>query len=296
MEIEDRLGHVLVVFVFVVTLLTTLTTYANNSLDVSFVVAAAPDKNNSPLSLSPLSSFSPTESSDLKSSSSLLLDQLDDVNDPSTSASTFFTKSIVEQLLDVVREERRHELASIRAHFERELQDVKDELLLMKSTTTTSTTKSQEEETEDASTTGTTAANSEERKLRLRRGDILEDDDDDDRYHDQDSHDNGVLVGTDDGDDVKNQQKATDYRRRGHQQRSLQFVSNPATVETRLRSLEQLATALSCVNRFNSNKNQLVFAGCNVHIRNNRGFTHTNNGKGNLVIGYNVSVKTNNRK
>eukprot|EP00591_Stephanopyxis_turris_P009935 CAMPEP_0195519852 /NCGR_PEP_ID=MMETSP0794_2-20130614/15627_1 /TAXON_ID=515487 /ORGANISM="Stephanopyxis turris, Strain CCMP 815" /LENGTH=221 /DNA_ID=CAMNT_0040649083 /DNA_START=45 /DNA_END=710 /DNA_ORIENTATION=+ len=43
---------------------------------------------------------------------------------------------------------------------------------------------------------------------------------------------------------------------------------------------------LSCISQ-QSNPDNLIFAGCNVHIRNGAGSTITTNRRGNLVLGYN---------
>lgn len=54
----------------------------------------------------------------------------------------------------------------------------------------------------------------------------------------------------------------------------------------RLVSTNPLAKMLACVSPRSTGKD-LIFEGCNIHIRNQQGETETHNGLGNLIIGYN---------
>jgi len=53
--------------------------------------------------------------------------------------------------------------------------------------------------------------------------------------------------------------------------------------------VQKLSQALACVDTRNSNRNTLLFVGCNVNVRNNNPFQETlyANGYGNVIIGYN---------
>lgn len=54
-----------------------------------------------------------------------------------------------------------------------------------------------------------------------------------------------------------------------------------------LSTTAELTAALQCVNAGQSDAENLVFDGCNIHIRNGKGSTSSTNDLGNLILGYN---------
>ena len=65
-----------------------------------------------------------------------------------------------------------------------------------------------------------------------------------------------------------------------------QLESLTARVDTLEAENQALKTQLACVSN-TSDSNNLYFDGCDVHVRNGAGQTDSNNGKGNLIVGYN---------
>ena len=61
-----------------------------------------------------------------------------------------------------------------------------------------------------------------------------------------------------------------------------------ADLEARIEVLEAALVKLACITTQGSGDvPDIVFQGCNVHVRNGQGSTQTTNGKGNLIVGYN---------
>jgi hypothetical protein len=58
------------------------------------------------------------------------------------------------------------------------------------------------------------------------------------------------------------------------------------TLKGEITSLKELADSLGCISG-SSTSSDLIFDGCNVHIRNGLGTTEGSNSAGNLIVGYN---------